>query len=705
VSEEPWLGDWDVAVARGDNAAIEEVWLARLEGGVDDAASFVEALRRLRSAGKKTLAATLLELGEIEATSRRAWRTRAVFLRELLRLGIGDASQQRLDLEQCVRELWPGRPSLDPLLAHFSIASARHPADAFDAIETWLAYDIGTVVAMAARGPGRVAEANPKLGVLRVDFEREKRVPVPIDAASRFLTLLPERHFLRRRLEEPDAVRRELREDPAAAVETILGSLGGPLTVSEVKAALEGLLGPDEWTSWWARARKNPRLLGSGSGARLSYRLASAEGRVAIEAELRSEFEAAPLAGRIELARRHAARSTDLLGFMVEGLVNGAADAAAGQAWEALALAERLAGGEAVAAARGALLRRVGADRLVASAGDAQQRIAALDFVRSERPSEWAELTVAHLAKEDHPRVLSAAAATLLDAGEEARVDAFLDQVLLQPLRYPAALVWACEDDAEGSLGERLAARRNGALLVRLLELAERDELFPFRSRLKVVLSAGGMAGRILADRLTPDQARRLTQILERPGELGEARAWLRRALPVRFPELREEPADVGLPLLPATLERLRDELRELLEKQIPATLRAIQVAREHGDLRENFEYHAARARQELLSARAATLQTDLGRVRLIDLATVDARVVRVGTTVTLRSAAGEEMRRVTILGPYEADAERGVLSHESDAAKALLDRPPGAAVDFGGRAWVVDSIRAAQERDRSSSQ
>jgi transcription elongation factor GreA len=365
--------------------------------------------------------------------------------------------------------------------------------------------------------------------------------------------------------------------------------------------------------------------------------------------------------------------------------------------WEALAIAARTgADPGAVHAAREAALARAGAKALLESVGDATQREAVLEFVREHDPSGWVEVFASWLEHETNPRLLGRVALALVDAGASARLQSFVDQVLMRPARSPAAFVGVCEEN-DGRLAPILDDRRGGALLVRLLELSERREFGPLRGRLKEVLSAGGLAERIVQERLTADQGRRIVQILEHPGELADVRNWLRRAVTARFPELRPGAAveDV-VPALAATVTRMQDELRDLLEKQIPETLRAIQEARAHGDLSENFEYHAARARQEFLSARASELQADLGRVRIVDPSTVNTGQVRVGTRVRLQPKSGGEPRTVTILGPYEADPEKGILSHASEAGQALLERSAGDTVTFDGGTFTVASIERA---------
>ncbi len=536
--------------------------MARLEGGVGDGSAFVDALKRMRSAGKKTLAATLLELAADQALADGAWEARKRFLVELIRLGLGDGEKWRAGLVDCLRHLWAGRPSLEKLLKHFALPAARKPLETLETIETWLAHDVGGVFAMAGRGPGRVVEANPQLGLLRLDFEKEKRVPMPIDAARKYLTPLPAGHVLRRRLEEPAALAAEAAGDPQGTLAAVLESYAAPMAVPEIKAALAGIVAEEQWTSWWNRAKKNARVLASGSGTRVQYRLASAAGP---EEEIRAEFAAAALPQQLDLVRRHGGRSRELAAFFGAALLEQAtaAGTAPAQAWEALMLAARNgAPADAVESARAAVLARVGPLALLGELGDAQQRESVLDFVRAHDPAGWAGVHESWLDHEPSAKLLSTIATVLLGAGESARVQGFLDRALLQPARHPSALVWLCEEDGE-ALRPLLEERRGGALLVRLVELAERRTFSPYRARLKEVLSAGGLAGRIVAERLTVDQARRVVQILEHPGELADERNWLRRAATARFPELRQVPEPDVVPALPGTVTRLQAELQE----------------------------------------------------------------------------------------------------------------------------------------------
>src|SRR5207244_5691823 len=131
----------------------------------------------------------------------------------------------------------------------------------------------------------------------------------------------------------------------------------------------------------------------------------------------------------------------------------------------------------------------------------------------------------------------------------------------------------------------------------------------------------------------------------------------VKHALVMKYPSLREPQAE---PIY-ATAEMLakkREELEHLVKVEIPANNKAIQVAREMGDLSENFEYKSARQRAEYLSARVGKLQSELANVHVLDPAQIDTAAVRIGTRVAISN--GDIRREVTILGPWESDPEHG---------------------------------------------
>jgi transcription elongation GreA/GreB family factor len=168
----------------------------------------------------------------------------------------------------------------------------------------------------------------------------------------------------------------------------------------------------------------------------------------------------------------------------------------------------------------------------------------------------------------------------------------------------------------------------------------------------------------------------------------------LRRAIFRRHPHIRRRIDEDVHPATAGSVEAKRRELEQLVKVEIPQNAEAIRVAREFGDLRENFEYHAARQKHEILSARAARLHGELARVRVLDPAAVDVTRVSVGTRFELEPVAQGEPRTVTILGAWESDPSQGIYSHQSDFARELLGLRAGDVVALDEIEYRVAGLR-----------
>ena len=129
------------------------------------------------------------------------------------------------------------------------------------------------------------------------------------------------------------------------------------------------------------------------------------------------------------------------------------------------------------------------------------------------------------------------------------------------------------------------------------------------------------------------------------------------------------------LPMTGEGLKSLEDELRRLRGEERPAVIKAIEVAREHGDLSENAEYHAARDRQSFIEGRLAELEDMISRADVIDPKTLSGKIVRFGATVKLADEDTDEESTYQIVGSHEADVESGRLSLTSPLARALIGK------------------------------
>jgi len=142
---------------------------------------------------------------------------------------------------------------------------------------------------------------------------------------------------------------------------------------------------------------------------------------------------------------------------------------------------------------------------------------------------------------------------------------------------------------------------------------------------------------------------------------------------------------------------RLEEELRHLKAVERPAVIRAISEARDHGDISENAEYHAARERQSFIEGRVAELEDKIARAEVIDVSKLSGKEIKFGATVTLLDEDSEEKTVYQIVGEDEADIAARRLSVTSPLARALINKHVGDTIEVttpgGSKSYEIVKI------------
>jgi len=152
------------------------------------------------------------------------------------------------------------------------------------------------------------------------------------------------------------------------------------------------------------------------------------------------------------------------------------------------------------------------------------------------------------------------------------------------------------------------------------------------------------------------------------------------------------------VPLTATGAETLREELQELKSVRRPAVIQAIAEAREHGDLKENAEYHAAREQQSFIEGRIKEIESKLSHAQVIDITQMkdDGKVI-FGTTVQLLDLDSDESVTYKIVGDDEANIKLGLISFSSPLARAMIGKREGDDVNFdapgGAREYEVEKV------------
>ena len=299
-------------------------------------------------------------------------------------------------------------------------------------------------------------------------------------------------------------------------------------------------------------------------------------------------------------------------------------------------------------------------------------------------------------------KVVAEAARLLTDKGQTAELRTALERAISEHSISTDALNWLCRERT-GPLAELINAR----LLNAIVSALERDQFSEKRDRKlhDLLLGDQDLLNDLITDASLEDLRDTMRKLLLTPvfEELNK-RSLLGRIIRVypeleamvsNGPELKQESLIVSW----ESLERRKAEFDELVLKKIPENVKEISIAREHGDLRENFEFKAAKEMQRVLQRRKAEMDRDLSLARGSDFTNVDTATVALGTIVTLKAVADERVEVYTILGAWDGDPDKGIVSYQSALAQAVIGRKVGEQAslptEHGERVVVVEKIEA----------
>jgi transcription elongation GreA/GreB family factor len=575
-------------------------------------------------------------------------------------------------------------------------------------------------------GFGRVSRWNLLLNQIVIDFETKKHHTMQVQYAGETLQPLLENHFLVRKAKEPQVLQELAKGDPVQLSQIVLESFGGKITQDQLQKALApDVVAQEEFKKWWDSAKKTLRKDGRFSlPAKKTDSLTIRDKSISYSEELLESFRNArqlkSQLGALEQILKNAesfkGKEADLqpLIVQVEEIANQNQRLHAPQAIELLILSDELcaklpelkAGPLSVAQ-----LLKESENRLsntLSSVSASRQRSVINEFPRAF-PQDWSTRLLS-LLQSANARLVGEIAKTLIDSGHSEALRQNLHRAIKEHSISSEILYWLCKERGAGlDLFEpELMAAVFGAL--------ERDQFNENRRGSK-------LHDLLLDDReLVPDlivnapssQARDLMRrmLLTPAFEELNKRSLMARMIKVH-PELQTmvsgeaESREESLVVSWSSLQRRKEEYDDLVTKKIPENSREISVARSYGDLRENFEYKAAKEMQTVLMRRKAELEQMLSRARGSSFEDADTSQVSIGTIVTLRDTVSVETLRYTVLGAWDSVPEEHILSYQTAIGQALLGKKPGEVAELptetGVRHVEIVSIEAYQTRTDES--
>jgi transcription elongation GreA/GreB family factor/transcription elongation factor GreA-like protein len=563
----------------------------------------------------------------------------------------------------------------------------------------------GTFCLHKSWGFGQIESVNFLLNQIIIDFRGKKGHTMQLQYAAESLQPLPPEHILSRKSTDLPGLKKLAKEDPIALVRLVLASNGGRATQDQLALAVAPeLFNETEFKRWWESTK----------------RLLKKDGHFAVPAR-KSEF--------IELREAPVSRGDDLLAAFfavrhlkdqlnaldqisknldafsdpakqLEPVLRAADDIARksqrlhpSQAFEILLARDEIAGKSSAAPAEGALtltgiLReedRKLHDILPFIPAAKQKRVLA-EFPNAFGDA-WVEKALNLMVRTNSIRLAAEFARLLQDQGKHEDLRRELDRSIRDHSISTEVLLWLCKE-RDGGFGDLITPQVFSAILTAL----ERDQFNEVKRGSKLhdlLLEDRELVSDLLisADsEIARDSMRRLllTPVFE---ELNK-RSLMGRIIKVH-PELHsmlegESGAkQEALIVSWESLEKRKNEYEELITRKIPENTREIGVARSYGDLRENFEFKAAKEMQRVLMRRKAEMEQQLTRARGTNFENPDTTQVSIGTVVTVRNLETSSTVTYTILGAWDGQPEQHIISYQAALGQALLGKKAGDEVEL----------------------
>ena len=152
------------------------------------------------------------------------------------------------------------------------------------------------------------------------------------------------------------------------------------------------------------------------------------------------------------------------------------------------------------------------------------------------------------------------------------------------------------------------------------------------------------------------------------------------------------------LPMTADGLLKLKSELENLKNSERPNIIKAIAEAREHGDLSENAEYHAAREKQSFIEGRISELENKISRAEVIDISSLDNSKITFGATVKITDLSNDETHTYKIVGADESDIEKNLISISAPLGRAMINKTINDVIEVttpsGLKEYQINSIK-----------
>jgi transcription elongation GreA/GreB family factor/transcription elongation factor GreA-like protein len=567
-------------------------------------------------------------------------------------------------------------------------------------------------------GFGKITTVDTVFCRLTIDFPGKAGHSMDLAFAAESLKPIPSDHILARKAADLAGLRQMAALHHLDLIRLVLQSYGGKATLDQIQQALVPDVIADDWKKWWEAAKRELKKDGHFQlPVKKTEPIVYQSREISLQDRLMEEFRAAKglkaklsvaselLKNLIDLTDPKAA-ATEVVTTLNSDIVSHQRTQSA-LALEGVFVRDELrqaaglpqaAEGELTEAAIWAQTVKPGQ---ILEAIPAAKHKRALQSFKDANPEKWANELVGVLNTVS-AKLCSECTALLIESGKLDLLKEHLALVISQHQASTELLLWLAKERSD-SFADILGPEVFRAMLTAM----ERDQ---FNERKNNRLRDFILDDQSLLVELIGSADLEVIKDLTRALQLSpsfddmDKRSLLARIVK-SYPAVQslitgeQSKQESGLIVSWESLERRKNEYAELVQKKIPANSKEIAIARSYGDLRENHEYKAAKEMQKLLMRRKGELETQLVRARGTDFANPRTDIVSIGTKVQVMELNTKNPEFYYILGAWDSDPEKGVISYLAPVAQSLLNHKIGEEVecdtDSAKKRYRVDAIEA----------
>jgi transcription elongation factor GreA-like protein/transcription elongation GreA/GreB family factor len=533
--------------------------------------------------------------------------------------------------------------------------------------------------------------------------------------AFKTLLVIPKDHFLARRFGDADNFERFAKENPVETVRMILRDLG-PKTAQEIKDEICDLIIPEkDWARWWQMTRmklKKDTFIQVPESLKDNFVLRAAEvsHEERLEEALRSQPDVATLIEMIYSFLRdfpQSIKNEEFKTFLKKQLTDvlSHTEITASQELQLLFTLQDL-GHEKAKNLTDLVAKLSDVERIMSQIHILAYKKRLLVELKKAR-SDWATIYVSLLYNIDQNTLRDYILEALLEDKKEALVAAKIEELIDKPTLSPATFVWYFQKvmaHAKYPYADQEGWNRCLEAFFTLLykiegNIEERDLV----KKMLQFLTTGRFANlRRIFQGASLEVVKEVLLLCTKCQSLSDHDIKILHSLAeVVHPSLAslrkkggEEPEEEIVWTTQEGYQKIKARIEQIATIETVENAKEIEVARSHGDLRENSEYKFALEKRSRLQGELRFLSDQIKGMRVLTKVDIDTNQISVGTVVSLKNPKGETTT-YTLLGPWDADPDRNVLSFQSKLAQTLLGQMKGATVTVHNEPWEVTAIES----------